>query len=204
LHQMLQGIMKHLIAWLTCSGLFGTGQIDVQCQSLPPNHHIRTFSNGILTMSHVLGQEHKDMCQILLGLIVDLPLPSVLRTPTTEVHALLDFLYLAQFPSQTTNTVAQLDSSLAWFHNNKAIFVDLGVCKHFNTPKLHLLMHYSPLIALFGTTDNYNTEQTEQLHIDFTKDAYHVTNHKDEYPQMTIWLERREKLQQHTVFIKFQ
>ncbi|KAH9056273.1 hypothetical protein EDB87DRAFT_1545019, partial [Lactarius vividus] len=79
-------------------------------------------------------------------------------------------------------------------HNNKAVFVDLGVCEHFNIPKLHSLMHYSPSIALFGTTDNYNTEQTERLHIDFTKDAYHATNHKDEYPQMTLWLERREKL----------
>ncbi|KAH9059234.1 hypothetical protein EDB87DRAFT_1539273, partial [Lactarius vividus] len=45
---------------------------------------------------------------------------------------------------------------------------------------------------------------TERLHIDFTKDAYRTTNHKDEYPQMTLWLECHEKLQQHTAFIKFQ
>ncbi|KAH9025374.1 hypothetical protein EDB85DRAFT_2149809 [Lactarius pseudohatsudake] len=151
-------------------------------------------------MSRVSGQEHKDMCRILLGLIVDLPLPSgqVTSRIIRSVHALLDFLYLAQLPSQTTNTVARLDSSLARFHDNKAVFVDLGVREHFNIPKLHSLMHYSPSIALFGTTDNYNTEQTERLHIDFTKDAYRATNHKDEYPQMTAWLERREKLQQHT------
>ncbi|KAH9015234.1 hypothetical protein EDB85DRAFT_2076369 [Lactarius pseudohatsudake] len=205
LHQMLQGVMKHLIAWLTRSGLFGAGQIGARCRSSPPNHHIRTFSNGISTMSRVSGQEHKDMCWILLGLIVDLPLPSgqVTSRIIRSVHALLDFLYLAQLPSQTTNTVARLDSSLARFHDNKAVFVDLGVREHFNIPKLHLLMHYSPSIALFGTTDNYNTEQTEWLHIDFTKDAYRATNHKDEYPQMTAWLERREKLQQHTAFIKF-
>ncbi|KAH9173949.1 hypothetical protein EDB89DRAFT_2152812 [Lactarius sanguifluus] len=205
LHQLLQGVMKHLIAWLTRSGLFGAGQIDARCWSLPPNHHIRTFSNGISTMSRISGQEHKDMCRILLGLIIDLPLPSgqVTSRIIRLVHALLDFLYLAQLPSQTTNTVARLDSSLARFHDNKAVFVDLGVREHFNIPKLHSLMHYSPSITLFGTTDNYNTEQTERLHIDFTKDAYRATNHKDEYPQMTTWLERREKLQQHTAFIKF-
>ncbi|KAH9056274.1 hypothetical protein EDB87DRAFT_1533629, partial [Lactarius vividus] len=119
LHQMLQGIMKHLIAWLTHSGLFGAGQIDVQCRSLPPNHHIRTFSNGISTISCVSGQEHKDMCRILLGLIVDLPLPSgqVTSRIIRLVHALLDFLYLPQLPSHTTNTVARLDSALAQFHN---------------------------------------------------------------------------------------
>ncbi|KAI9430032.1 hypothetical protein H4582DRAFT_2114015 [Lactarius indigo] len=192
LHQMLQGVMKHLVAWLTHSGIFGAGPINARCRSLPPNHHIKTFSNGISTLSRVSGQEHKDMCRILLGLVVDLPLPSgqVASHVIRSVYALLDFLYLAQLPSQTANTVVQLDEALARFHSNKAIFVDLGVREHFNIPKFHSLMHYTRSIALFGTTDNYNTEQTERLHIDFTKDAYHATNHKDEYPQMTTWLER--------------
>ena len=48
---------------------------------------------------------------------------------------------------------------------------------------------YKALIMLFGTTDNYTTEQMERLHIDFSKDVYHATNHKDEYFQMTMWLE---------------
>ncbi|KAH9005590.1 hypothetical protein EDB86DRAFT_3061765 [Lactarius hatsudake] len=207
LHQMLQGVMKHLIAWLTHSSIFGPGQIDAQCRSLPPNHHIKTFLNGITILSRVSGQEHKEMCcmcRILLGLIVDLPLPSgqVTSRIVRSVRALLDFLYLAQLPSQTTDTITRLDEALARFHSNKAVFVDLGVHEHFNIPKFHSLMHYSTSIALFGTTDNYNTEQTERLHIDFTKDAYRATNHKDEYPQMTTWLERREKVLQHTAFIK--
>ncbi|KAH9035984.1 hypothetical protein EDB83DRAFT_2228801 [Lactarius deliciosus] len=121
------------------------GQIDAWCQSLPPNHHIKTFSNGITILSHVSGQEHKEMCRILLGLIVDLPLPSrqVTSRIVRSVHALLDFLYLAQLPSQTTDTITQLDEALAQFHSNKAVFVDLGVRKHFNIPKFHSLMHYS-------------------------------------------------------------
>ena len=48
------------------------------------------------------------------------------------------------------------------------------------------------------------TEQTEHLHIDFAKDAYRATNHKDEYKQMTMWLERREKVQQHAASIRQQ
>jgi hypothetical protein len=96
-----------------------------------------------------------------------------------------------------------LKQSLATFHENKEVFVDHGVRDHFNVPKIHSLLHYSLSILLFGTMDNYNTEQTEQLHIDFTKDAYRATNHKDVYNQMTTWLERREKLQQHTMFISW-
>jgi len=64
-------------------------------------------------------------------------------------------------------------------------------------------MHYISSIQLFGTTDNYNTEQSECLHIDLTKDAYHATNHKDEYPQMTAWLEHCEKIQQYSAFIEW-
>ncbi|KAH9177873.1 hypothetical protein EDB89DRAFT_2111982 [Lactarius sanguifluus] len=92
LHQMLQGVMKHL-----------------------------TFVKGISTLSRVLGLKHKQMCQILLSLIIELPLPSggspaqVIRT----VCALLDFLYLVQLPSHTTETLLNLEESLAQFHDNK-------------------------------------------------------------------------------------
>jgi len=102
-----------------------------------------------------------------------------------------------------TDTISCLERSLITFHQNKDIFVDLRVQGHFNILKIHSLLHYSSLISLFGSTDNYNTKQTERLHIDFTKDAYHATNHKDEYPQMTTWLEHHEKLQQHAVHIKW-
>lgn len=47
---------------------------------------------------------------------------------------------------------------------------------------------------MYGTTDNYNTEATERLHIDLAKDAYRATNKKDFLDQMVLWLERLEKL----------
>ncbi|KAN0136686.1 hypothetical protein V8E53_005456 [Lactarius tabidus] len=192
LHQMLQGVMKHLVAWLTHYAAFGPDKIDA-----------RTFSNGIMTLSQVSGQEHKDICRIILGLIIDLPLPSgqVTSCIVRTVCTLLDFLYLAQLPSQTTNTMLWLQESLALFHQNKAVFLDLGVQKHFNIPKIHALMHYTTSFSLFGAADNYNTEQTERIHIDLTKDTFRATNHKDEYPQMTTWVEGREKVQQHAAFI---
>jgi len=114
---------------------------------------------------------------------------------------LLDFLFVAQYGSHTTASIECLQDSLAAFHNSKAVFVDLGVRENFNLPKLHSLIHYMSSIRLFGTTDNYNTEQSERLHINLTKDAYCATNCKDEYPQMTAWLERQEKIEWHTAFI---
>ena len=204
LHQLLQGVVKHVVAWLTSPTVFGSVVINARCRSLPPNHHIRLFMNGITMLSRVSGQEHKNMCSILLGLIIDLPLPGG-HAPSRvvkAVRALLDLLYLAQFSSHTTKTLHRLQDSLARFHDNKAVFVALGTRVDFNLPKLHSLLHYGSSILLFGTTDNYNTEQTERLHIDFTKNAYCATNHKEEYLQMTTWLERREKVQRHAAFIE--
>ena len=203
LHQLLQGVLKHLIAWLIIT--FGPTEIDARCRRLPPNHHIHIFAKGISGLSRVSGKEHKHMSRLLLGLVLDLPLPGGRVSPRliTSVRALLDFLFLAQFPSHTSHTIARLEASLGRFHNNKDVFIDLGIRDHFNLPKLHSLVHYTPSIRLFGTTDSYNTEQTERLHIDLTKDAYRASNRKNEYGQMTAWLERREKVQDHSAFIKW-
>jgi hypothetical protein len=201
LHQMLQGVMKHLIAWVTAA--FGPKIVDMHCKSLPPHHHITMFVKGISILSRVTGLKHKQMCKILLGLLIDLLLPSG-ESPVLiikSVRVLLDFLYLAQLPSHTSETLIRLEESLARFHNNKGVFVDIGVRNDFHFPKIHSLLHYRSSITLFGTTDNYNTEQTERLHVDYTKHAFGATNHKDEEPQMTIWNERREKIEQHALFV---
>jgi len=203
LHQLLQGIMKRLIGWLV--SIFGLTVINARCRAMPPNHKVMLFTKGITSLSRISGHEHKKMCCILVGLIVDLPIPGGWDSTrlVRAVRALLDFLYLAQYQSHTSDTLEQLHNALAAFHDNKAIFVDLGEREQFNIPKLHSLTHYVSSIRLFGTTDNYNTEQTERLHIDFAKNAYRATNKKDIYSQMTAWLQRREKILIHTMFIKW-
>ncbi|CDO72060.1 hypothetical protein BN946_scf184962.g3 [Trametes cinnabarina] len=74
---------------------------------------------------------------------------------------------------------------------------------HFKFPKLHSLNHYLLSIMLFGTTDNYDTQYTEHLHIDFAKDTYRGTNCKDEFPQMTLWLEHCEKVLRHEAYVRW-
>ena len=201
LHQMLQGMVKHLIGWLV--SIFGPAAIDARCRAIPPNHKTTLFIKGIANHSRISGQEHKRICCILFGLVLDLPVPDRWDPSriTRAVHALTDFLFISQYQCQTSNTLQRLENCLAVFHDNKDVFVDLGVREHFNFPKLHSLSHYVSSIRLFGTTDNYNTEQSERLHIDFTKDAYRASNKKDEYFQMTKWLERREKVQLRTALI---
>ncbi|KAI0055041.1 hypothetical protein BV25DRAFT_1816184 [Artomyces pyxidatus] len=203
LHQVYQGMVKHMIGWIKRA--FGADEVDARFARLPPSHHLRLFSSGISHLSRVSGQEHKDICRVLLGVVAGLPLPggaSPVRL-VRALRALLDFTYICQYPSHSSSTLVYLDESLRVFHENKSIFVQLGIRENFNLPKLHSLLHYTPSIKQFGTTDNYSTEYSERLHIDFAKDAYRATNHKDEYYQMTRWLQRREKIQRHALYINW-
>ena len=183
----------------------GSDEIDARCCRLPLNHNAQHFRKGISGLSRPTGQEHKDVCRILLGIVVDLPLPGNWSSACLNqaVQALLDYVYLSQYPVHTSETLDTLDTALHRFHETKDIFIELEVREHFNLPKLHSLIHYSKSISLFGTADNYNTEQSERLHIDITKNAYRATNFKHKYKQMTTWLQRREAVNQHMSFIEW-
>ncbi|KAJ3885503.1 hypothetical protein GG344DRAFT_91265 [Lentinula edodes] len=180
LHQLYQGVMKHLISWVT--SVCGADEIDA-C--------------GISTLSHVSGTEHKQICSFIIGVVMDIPHLSAHQSNSllAATRALLDFLYLSRYPIHTMESLSQLDEALASFHAHHEVFVELGVRKDFNIPKLHFLCHYSCAITYYGTTDNYNTETTECLHIDFAKNAYRASNRKDEY--------RCEKIMYHTNHISW-
>ncbi|KAH9013364.1 hypothetical protein EDB85DRAFT_2076599 [Lactarius pseudohatsudake] len=159
LHQIYQGIVKHIVRWIT--KVVGVAEVDARCRRLPPNHNLRSFTKGITTLTHVTGQEHNQMCRILLALVMDIPLTGGLSNArlVQATRALMDFAFIAH--------------------------------------------HYVDLIKLYGTTDNFNTETTERLHIDLAKDTYAATNHKDEFSQMTTWLERKEKIYQHNRLVQW-
>ncbi|KAJ3520504.1 hypothetical protein NMY22_g12728 [Coprinellus aureogranulatus] len=203
LHQLYQGVLKHIISWLRA--MYGAAEIDARCRRLPPNHRIRLFLHGISHLTRVTGGEHDQISRFLLGIIADMRLPDGFSNARVlkAVRGLLDFITLAQYPLHTSETLDDLEAALSMFHDNKTIFVNLGVRENFNKiVKLHYLGHYRVLIETFGTADNFNTEYTERLHIDLAKEAYRASNSKDEYSQMTAWLDRREHILLHNRYIQ--
>ncbi|KAI0083122.1 hypothetical protein BDY19DRAFT_1037154 [Irpex rosettiformis] len=203
LHQLHQGLIKHLISWI--KKLYDHDQLNARIRCLPLNSHVRHFWKGMTHLSRPTGQEHSELARVILGVIIDLPLPDG-QSPVRLVkatRALLDFLYLAQYPVHSSETLVLLHDALDRFHSHKEVFVDLGIRDSWRLPKLHFASHYVALIKSLGTADNFNTEYTERLHIDFAKDAYNATNHSYELPQMTLWLERREKVLQHDKLVRW-
>ncbi|KAL1698916.1 hypothetical protein EV121DRAFT_284470 [Schizophyllum commune] len=209
LHQLYQGVVKHLLSWLVDA--YGPAEMDARCRRLPPNHNLRLFMSGISSLTHLTGQTHDEICRSLLGLIIDAPVhqPEGVRVVragpriVSAVRGILDFVYLAQYPVHSSESLLLLNDALESFHDNKSVFVELKIRTSFNLPKLHFAMHYAAQIKEFGTTDNFNTQYTEHLHIDFAKHAYAATNRKDELPQMTTWLERREKLASFAQYVQW-
>lgn len=94
-----------------------------------------------------------------------------------------------------------MNDALHTFHLNCNIFISLSIHTHFNIPKLHNSSHYYEFIELYGMAENFNTEYIEWLHIDLTKDAYASMNFKDEFLQMTHWLNQKECIMQHENYI---
>ncbi|KAI9429347.1 hypothetical protein H4582DRAFT_1826980 [Lactarius indigo] len=70
LHQLHQGVLKHLVHWLVA---LGSEEINACCSCLPPNHNARHFHKGITWLSKLTSQEHKDVSYIILGVVVTFP-----------------------------------------------------------------------------------------------------------------------------------
>ena len=151
----------------------------------------RHFKKGISLISQWTGNEYKNMEKVFLGTIANASKhPEVAR----RVCAILDFLYYTHFKTHTDKSLCKLEDAWTRFHANKSIFTTLEARQHFNIPKIHSMQHYLHMIHSHGTTDGYNTEASEHLHIDFAKHTYAASNRKDYIEQMKTWLARRESV----------
>ena len=182
LDQLFQGVFRHLVSWLKKA--YDTGEIDARIQRLVPNHHIdiHMFPNGITSFSRVTGEEHNLIGRIILGVIVDMRLPTGMDSAcfVRGVRGLLNFMPIAQLPVVSARHLMSMRKALDEFHRNKQIFIDSGIRENFDMPQLHACVHYVASIKLFGTTDNYNTLQTERLQLDYTKEIYRTSDTDDE------------------------
>ncbi|KAI9460078.1 hypothetical protein F5148DRAFT_1276771 [Russula earlei] len=137
-----------------------------------------------------LGWEYRDMSQSLLGIISGSVDPRVVLV----AQALLDFITYAGYRRHTTKTLLCIEQALEVFHSHKRVLIDLGVCEHFNIPKVYSMQHYVAGIKRLGSADGFNMESSERLHIDYAKRAFKASNHRDYIMQMARWIQCQEAM----------
>ncbi|KAG6913327.1 hypothetical protein DXG01_007722, partial [Tephrocybe rancida] len=180
LHQLHKGVFKdHIVKWSTEAVLLPKGEDKVDCcfRTMTPHPTLRHFKKGIKLTSQWTGTEHKNMEKVFLGILAGATDPAVIQC----VRGVLDVIYYAQFEVHTDETLGQLDTAWVAFHENKKVFKDLAIQKHFNISKIHNIKHYLDSIHSLGSASGYNTEATERLHIDLAKVGYWALNKKEGY-----------------------
>ncbi|KAJ8091270.1 hypothetical protein PM082_024539 [Marasmius tenuissimus] len=110
----------------------------------------RHFKKGWSALSQISGTERKHMATILLPCLIGLDMPT---DAIKACHAILDFIYLAQFTSHDEDSLARMQCSLNQWAEHRHASVETGTREHFNIPKFHSLVHYIKMIRLLGTTD---------------------------------------------------
>ena len=197
LHQLHKGLFKdHLCSW--CTYLATTPETDARFQAMVTYPSVHHFKKGISTISQWSGNEYKNMEKVFVSVMANTIPPAAMRT----ARAILDFIYLAQYPSHTTTTLTQLQEVVDQFHQHKKIFLHPKIRTHFQIPKVHALEHYIATIKSRGTADGFSTELPERLHIDFAKLGYHSSSRRDYTIQMVKWITCQEKIHSFSSYLQ--
>ncbi|CAE6457916.1 unnamed protein product [Rhizoctonia solani] len=201
LHQLHKGVFKdHLMNWCVqlVTKTFGSAStIDDRFKHMPWHSELRHFLSGVTSLKQSTANEHRQMQKVFIGVMEGLVPDRVLKT----VIAVIDFIHYARLPVHTDSTLQLLDDALARFHELKDVFVEFEIRTDFNINKIHSMVHYSESIRQLGAADGYNTETPERLHIEFAKRAYKATNRRDFFEQMTVYLERRERVAKFDAYL---
>jgi hypothetical protein len=199
LHQLHKGVFKdHLFKWTSYRR---EKEVDARYSCMPSYRGLRHFQRGISGISQFTGNEYRQMEKVFIGVLCGLhdEDPRILAS----ARGVLDFIYLASYPSHSEASLSGLQAALDAFHRHKQVFIDIGARTHFNIPKLHSMQHYINSIIDLGSLDGYTTDISERLHIDFAKLAYRASNRKQYLYQMVTWLERREKIARFEDYIQW-
>ncbi|KAG8694994.1 hypothetical protein FRC08_008125 [Ceratobasidium sp. 394] len=200
LHQLHKGVLKdHLTKWV--SHILTKQTVDERHTTMPEYHGMRHFKHGISAVSQWTGRELKEMAKILVPVTSDAD-PQVVRA----ARALLDFVYLAHSSSLTDSELEAMEQALRTFHQLKRVFKAKGAVTtrqaFHGIPKIHMISHYVHLIRELGTPDGYNTETSEQLHIDFAKLGYRASNKVNATKQMAFYMQRMEAIEMHAAYLE--
>lgn len=176
LHQIWQGIIKHLTKWVRL--ILGDVEFDARVRRLAPCHGSRHFERGISFLSQISGREHRQIGSLLLAIVQGVP--NLSRQDqidlSTATRSIIDFSFFAQYKQHDESTLEEMQQRLDMWENHKDVFIRLTYREDFNFPKMHGMQHYIDAIRRVGSLKYLSTDESEASHIPFAKKPFEASN----------------------------
>ena len=92
------------------------------------------------------------------------------------------------------DVLVQIDDVVNRFHDERQIFIDLGIRDNFLLPRQHSLLHYRSLIQMFGAPNGICLSITESKHIKAVKEPWRRSSKNNALRQMLLTNQHLDKL----------
>ncbi len=115
LHQWHKFFWDHLMRW--ARALLGNNELDHRYKALQKHVQHRHFSKGFTSFSQHTCREFRDLEASFIAVISGHP--KITTGIMMAFRAMLDFIYIAQFDTQTSSTLEQLEDAIQRFHKYK-------------------------------------------------------------------------------------
>ncbi|KAG1753235.1 hypothetical protein EDB19DRAFT_1892662 [Suillus lakei] len=195
LHALHKFFFDHVLKWIKeVMDL----ELDMCFRSQHKRIGIHHFGSGVSHVKQMTGREHRDIQRTIVPTLWGAAPPDFLRA----VHAMINFIYLAQNPIHTAMSINAMTSVLSEFHAFKgAILVAEarrgkgGVKDDFDIPKLKLMQNFACAVFNVGSLMQWSADVSERLLITHCKHLFEKTSRqKDFVKQIARILDRKEAI----------
>ncbi|KLO04020.1 hypothetical protein SCHPADRAFT_897360, partial [Schizopora paradoxa] len=194
LHQWHKFFYDHIISWTET--LLSRPELDGRYARLQKRIGFSHFSAGFTYFSQHTCREFRELQRSFIAVIAGHR--KLNDSAMLAFRGLMEFIYYAQFDSQSSSSLAKLEASLSLFHENKE---SLSAARggpiqggQFRIPKLNIMHYVRHRAELIGSLPQYSTEQIERCHITMAKEPYRASNRKNHEEQVCRYLDRHEKI----------
>ncbi|KAG1777252.1 hypothetical protein EV702DRAFT_1197580 [Suillus placidus] len=176
LHTCFKFFADHPLKWI--KETVGAHELDnrfiVQHKRVGTHH----FTKGVTHVKQMTGREYREIQRTIVASITGATPPRFVRA----ICAIVEFIYLAQNPVHSPETLQSMQQALLDFHSFKDTIIEAkarkgkkGVKEDFFIPKLELLQSFKGTIQRLGTLMQFSADTTERLLITHCKDLFSRT-----------------------------
>ncbi|KAG2043528.1 hypothetical protein BDR03DRAFT_851704, partial [Suillus americanus] len=190
LHTCIKFFADHPLNWV--KETVGKCELDACFMVQHKRVGTRHFTKGITHVNQMTGREHRDIQRTIVASIAGVAAPRFIHS----ICALIEFIYLAQNPVHSPDSLHSMVQALSDFHAFKDAIINAearrgkkGVKEDFFIPKLKLLQSFRGTVERLGTLMQFSADMTERLLITRCKHLFERTNRRStDFMEQCVWI----------------